>query len=140
MTLDEALEQLKALGNEKMRAHNTKFGAGDNQFGVKHGDIRVLAKNIKADHKLVGRTMNTTLSVLRRTIVPMKAEYKAIVKRDGDWWIGWIEEIAGVNSQGATRDELMNNLSSALGEALELNREFARSAAGDEFEEVTIST
>lgn len=70
----------------------------------------------------------------------MKAEYKAIVKRDGDWWIGWIEEITGVNSQGATRDELMNNLSSALGEALELNREFARSVAGDEFEEVTIST
>jgi predicted RNase H-like HicB family nuclease len=70
----------------------------------------------------------------------MKADYKAIVKRDGDWWIGWIEEIAGVNSQGATRDELMNNLSSALGEALELNRELARSAAGDEFEEVTIST
>lgn len=70
----------------------------------------------------------------------MKAEYKAIVKRDGDWWIGWIEEIAGVNSQGATRDELMNNLSSALGEALDMNREFARNAAGDEFEEVTIST
>ena len=51
MTLDETLKQLKALGNEKMRAHNTKYGAGD-QFGVKHGDIRVLAKKIKTDHKL----------------------------------------------------------------------------------------
>ena len=51
MTLDEALTQLKALGNEKMRAHNTKYGAGDDQFGVKHGDIRVLAKKIKTDHK-----------------------------------------------------------------------------------------
>jgi predicted RNase H-like HicB family nuclease len=70
----------------------------------------------------------------------MKAEYKAIVKRDGDGWIGWIEEIAGVNSQGASREELMNNLSCALGEALEMNRKFARSAAGGEFEEVTIST
>ena len=52
MTLNETLEQLEALGNEKTRAHNTKHGAGDNQFGVKHGDIRVLAKNIKTDHKL----------------------------------------------------------------------------------------
>src|SRR5262245_64097269 len=35
-----------------MRAHNSKFGAGDKQFGVKHGDIRVLAKKIKTDHEL----------------------------------------------------------------------------------------
>lgn len=70
----------------------------------------------------------------------MKAEYKAIVKRDGDWWVGWVEEIVGVNSQGATREELMDNLGSALEEALEMNRETARSAAGDEFEEVIITT
>lgn len=70
----------------------------------------------------------------------MKAEYKAIVKRDGAWWVGWIEEITGVNSQGETREELMDNLRSALDEALEINRESARTAAGDEFEEVTIST
>jgi hypothetical protein len=48
MALDETLKQLKALGNEKMRAHNTKYGAGD-QFGIKHGDIRVLAKKIKRE-------------------------------------------------------------------------------------------
>src|SRR5687768_4014279 len=52
MTLNETLKQLKALGNEKVRAHNTRYGAGDNQFGVKHGDIRVLAKKIKTDDKL----------------------------------------------------------------------------------------
>lgn len=52
MTLDETLKQLRTLGNEKMRAHNTKKGAGDNQFGVKHGDIRMLAKKIHANHKL----------------------------------------------------------------------------------------
>ena len=44
MTLNDALKQLKALGNEATRKHNTKWGAGDNQFGVKHGDIRALAK------------------------------------------------------------------------------------------------
>jgi 3-methyladenine DNA glycosylase AlkD len=50
MTLKETLEQLKALGNEATRKHNAKWGAGGNQFGVKHGDIRALAK------KLQGRT------------------------------------------------------------------------------------
>ena len=43
---------LKALANETTRKHNTKYGAGDNQFGVKHGDIRVLAKKIKTNHEL----------------------------------------------------------------------------------------
>jgi 3-methyladenine DNA glycosylase AlkD len=52
MTLTETLKQLKALGNQAVRKQNAKWGAGDNQFGVKHGDIRVLAKKIKADHKL----------------------------------------------------------------------------------------
>ena len=51
-TLAEALRQLKSLGSEAMRAYNIKNGVGDNQFGVKHGDIRVLAKKIKADPKL----------------------------------------------------------------------------------------
>lgn len=63
-----------------------------------------------------------------------------MVKQDGDWWVGWVEEIPGVNSQGRTRDELTANLASALAEALEMNRESARDAAGGEFEEVTIST
>jgi 3-methyladenine DNA glycosylase AlkD len=52
MTLNETLKQLKALGNEATRAHNAKWGAGNNQFGVKHGDIRALAKKIKTNHEL----------------------------------------------------------------------------------------
>ena len=64
--------------------------------------------------------------------------YNAVVRRDGDWWIGWIEEVPGVNSQGATREELVANLHEALSEALEMNRLEARSAAGSEFEEVAI--
>ena len=49
VTLEEALAQLESLGNEKVRAQNKKHGAGDNQFGVRLGDIRKLAKKIKAD-------------------------------------------------------------------------------------------
>jgi predicted RNase H-like HicB family nuclease len=50
----------------------------------------------------------------------MEPGYKAIVERDGTWWIGWIEELSGVNAQGRTRDELLLNIRSALKEALEL--------------------
>jgi len=64
--------------------------------------------------------------------------YTAVIRQDGTWWIGWIEEVPGVNSQGATRDELLSNLREALGEAIEMNREDARNAAGETFEEVTI--
>lgn len=52
MTLTEALAQLEALGTEKMRAQNRKRGAGENQFGVRLGDIRKLAASIKTDHAL----------------------------------------------------------------------------------------
>jgi predicted RNase H-like HicB family nuclease len=70
----------------------------------------------------------------------MDTGYRAVVQRDGDWWIGWIEEIPGVNSQGRTRDELLKNLGSALDEALEMNRADALAAARGEYEEVSIRT
>lgn len=42
-TCAEALNRLEALGNEKLRKLNSKAGAGDNQFGVKMGDIRAIS-------------------------------------------------------------------------------------------------
>ncbi len=51
-TVEEVLRQLKALGHDGTRAHNAKNGAGDNQFGVKRGDIRTLANKIKTNHEL----------------------------------------------------------------------------------------
>ncbi len=64
--------------------------------------------------------------------------YTAVIRQDGPWWIGWIEEVAGVNSQGTTKEELIANLREALSEAIEMNREDARNAAGESFEEVAI--
>ena len=52
MKLEEALARLEELGDEGLRARNAKNGAGDNQYGVQLGDIRKLAKKIKADHEL----------------------------------------------------------------------------------------
>jgi len=52
MTLNDTLKRLEALGNEATRKHNAKWGAGDNQFGVKHGDIRALAKKLQSKPEL----------------------------------------------------------------------------------------
>src|SRR5437868_4883191 len=57
--------------------------------------------------------------------VGMTNKYTAVVKEDGGWWIGWIEEVPGVNCQGATRAELLESLRVTLGEALAFNREDA---------------
>ncbi len=69
----------------------------------------------------------------------MENQYTAALQRDGQWGIGWIEEIRGVNCQGATREELLANLQAALREMLEMNRADARKEAGDGFEEIRVS-
>ncbi len=52
----------------------------------------------------------------------MRNSYTAIIKQDGDWWIGWIEEVPGTNCQETSREELLGSLKSVLQEALEFNR------------------
>jgi len=59
VNLKDAMSQLEALGNEKMRAQNTKHGARGEQFGVRRGEVRKLAKTIKIDHKLAMRLWKT---------------------------------------------------------------------------------
>ena len=49
-------------------------------------------------------------------------EYTAIVKRSGEWWIGWIKEVPGVNCQGRTHEKLRQSPAETLSEALEFNR------------------
>ena len=68
----------------------------------------------------------------------MATPYSAVVQQHGEWWIGWIEEVPGVNSQGKSREELLDNLRDALEEALEMNRAEARAAATGSYEEVSI--
>jgi predicted RNase H-like HicB family nuclease len=68
----------------------------------------------------------------------MKRTFNTVIKQDEGWWIGWVQEIPGVNSQGKTRAELMKNLRSALKEALEFNREDALAAAKTDYEEEAI--
>jgi predicted RNase H-like HicB family nuclease len=69
----------------------------------------------------------------------MAQKYTAVVKKDDGWWIGWIEEVPGVNCQERTREGLIETLKLTLAEALDLNRAEARSAAGSGFEELEIA-
>jgi hypothetical protein len=58
-----------------------------------------------------------------------------VVKQDGDWWIGWVEEVPGVNAQESTREGLLASLKVVLQEALEMNR----AAAGSCYEELALA-
>lgn len=69
----------------------------------------------------------------------MTQKYTAVLKQDGDWWIGWIEEVPGVNCQESSRDTLIDTLRETLKEAVEFNREDALSAAGSGYEEFEIA-
>ncbi|MEM9275743.1 MAG: type II toxin-antitoxin system HicB family antitoxin [Cyanobacteria bacterium P01_F01_bin.143] len=69
----------------------------------------------------------------------MNTQFTAILKKDGDWWIGWIEEVKGVNAQEKTKEELIESLREALRDILELNREEARREAAENYEEVLIN-
>jgi predicted RNase H-like HicB family nuclease len=40
----------------------------------------------------------------------MNKEYTAVIKQDGKWWLGWVEEVPGVNCQESSYDELLESL------------------------------
>ena len=68
----------------------------------------------------------------------MKGSYTAVIQHESPWWIGWVMEIPGVNSQGRMRRELIENLRSALKEALEMNQAEALAATTGEYQEVIL--
>ena len=69
----------------------------------------------------------------------MKTRYTAVVKKEPGCWIGWIEEVPGVNCQEKSREELLKSLQVTLREAIEFNRSDAIDAAGDTYEEFEIA-
>jgi predicted RNase H-like HicB family nuclease len=69
----------------------------------------------------------------------MANTYTAVTKQGGGWWIGWIEEVPGVNCQERTREELLASLRTTLAEALELNRREAIQAAAPDYTEEPVT-
>ena len=69
----------------------------------------------------------------------MKQTYTAVIQKSDGWWIGWVQEIRGINCQERTKKELLDSLKSAVEDMLELNREVAISRAEGEYQTVSIS-
>jgi predicted RNase H-like HicB family nuclease len=65
--------------------------------------------------------------------------YTALIRQDGPWWVGWVEEVPGVNAQEASREALLESLREVLREALEFNRIDALEAAGPGAEEFSLT-
>ena len=65
--------------------------------------------------------------------------FTAVIQQDNGWWIGWVQEIPGVNCQERTREELLDSIQEALSDMLQLNREAAAVAATDTSERVKVT-
>lgn len=82
-----------------------------------------------------GETESGQASTIRKL---MNTQFTAIIKKEEDWWIGWVEEVSGVNAQERTKEKLIESLKEALLDIIELNREEARREAVSDYEEVSI--
>lgn len=73
----------------------------------------------------------------------MENRFTAVFEKDGDWWLAYVEELPGANTQGATLEEARENLKEAVTLVLEANRELAeRELAGRQVvrEELVVET
>lgn len=56
----------------------------------------------------------------------MTNKYTAVFEQDGKWWIGYVEELPGANTQGKSLEEVRENLKEAVQLVIEANRELAQ--------------
>ncbi len=70
----------------------------------------------------------------------MSQTYTAVIQQSDEWWIGWVQEIRGVNCQERTKKELLDSLKSAVEDMLEVNRKVAIQRVEEgEYQTVAIS-
>ena len=110
MTLKETLAELEALRDEKTFKYNHKNGV-ENQFGVKLGDIRKVAKKIRLNHELameLWETQNFDARMLALLIIKPKQlsseELDALVKsvknsRVADWLNAYVVKVHPDNEE-----------------------------------------
>ena len=53
-------------------------------------------------------------------------KFTALIEKKGDWWIGFVEELPGANTQGRSESEIRENLKEAIKLVINANREIAR--------------
>lgn len=69
----------------------------------------------------------------------MSIEYTAIITKDDDWWLGWIEELPGANAQERTKEELLISLKEAAKDIIQLRRQQAISEIKNDYQEVLLA-
>jgi predicted RNase H-like HicB family nuclease len=57
-------------------------------------------------------------------------KFTAVFEQVGEWWMGYVEELPGANTQGRTLEETRENLKEAVQLIIASNRELARREAG----------
>ena len=55
-------------------------------------------------------------------------EYRAVIKRTGRWWVGWLMDLPGVNAQERTREKLIESLRVGARELLKVQPEVPEGA------------
>jgi 3-methyladenine DNA glycosylase AlkD len=102
MNVTDILNQFESLGDAARKKHNTKAGAPENQFGVKHGDIRAMAKKLKTNHELaleLWKTGNVEAQLLATLIIQpaslSMAEVESMTKtiafaHVAEWWNSYV--------------------------------------------------
>ena len=52
-------------------------------------------------------------------------KFTAVFEQEGEWWIGYVEELPGANTQGRNLEEARENLKEAVKLIIECNRQLA---------------
>ncbi len=84
----------------------------------------------------IAGVLGVDLAELRGRLEPVEASaapgapFTAVYQRDGEWWIGYVEELPGANAQGETLEEARESLREAVSLVLEANRELTRREFG----------
>jgi len=137
-----SLSALCRANQLQQRLYSLLQSASINKGDSGLGCILPFFEIILADLAGLAATRETCSNSSRQTEPSSKVHlglFTAILKRDGDWWIGWVEEVPGVNAQERSREELLASFRVILAEALEFNRNEARAAAESGFEEEYLS-
>ena len=77
-------------------------------------------------NEIITRNSHNFRLIYIKERVNMKGEFTRVIEKRGKWYVGYIEEISGVNTQGRTVEEVRENLKEALVLIIEANRELAR--------------
>ena len=91
MNLNDAIEQLEALGSEQTRKTWRRHGVAEPMFGVKFGDLTKLQKRIKVDHILASELWHTG-NHDARLLACMVADATTITEKELKAWASEVRD------------------------------------------------